>query len=111
MVNGSNVGTQAFCPYGITRSALTAVWMLPTNNVYGGWPRSGEIDIMESRGNDAFFCGGQPEGHQKAASTLHWGPDPGQNHYYQTTWPKYKKVHVRLTLCPYMTYVAFFWKG
>lgn len=25
-----------------------AFWMLPTNSVYGGWPRSGEIDIMES---------------------------------------------------------------
>tara|TARA_B100001540_G_scaffold180971_1_gene159636 strand:+ start:56 stop:1456 length:1401 start_codon:yes stop_codon:yes gene_type:complete len=24
-----------------------AIWMLPTYNVYGGWPSSGEIDIME----------------------------------------------------------------
>lgn len=24
-----------------------AIWMLPTMNVYGNWPRSGEIDIME----------------------------------------------------------------
>ena len=24
-----------------------AFWMLPTDNVYGGWPESGEIDIME----------------------------------------------------------------
>lgn len=27
-----------------------AFWMLPENNVYGGWPHSGEIDIMEARG-------------------------------------------------------------
>ena len=27
-----------------------AVWMLPTDNIYGGWPKSGEIDIMEHVG-------------------------------------------------------------
>jgi beta-glucanase (GH16 family) len=27
-----------------------AIWMLPSTNVYGGWPRSGEIDIMEYYG-------------------------------------------------------------
>ncbi|MFT6101285.1 MAG: beta-glucanase (GH16 family) [Arenicella sp.] len=25
-----------------------AIWMLPTDSVYGGWPSSGEIDIMEA---------------------------------------------------------------
>lgn len=29
-----------------------AIWMLPTENKYGGWPRSGEIDIMETVGYD-----------------------------------------------------------
>ena len=29
-----------------------AIWMMPESSVYGVWPRSGEIDIMESRGND-----------------------------------------------------------
>ena len=28
-----------------------ALWMLPVNDTYGPWPRSGEIDIMKSRGN------------------------------------------------------------
>ena len=28
-----------------------AIWMLPRYNEYGQWPASGEIDIMESRGN------------------------------------------------------------
>jgi len=27
-----------------------AFWMLPENNVFGGWPKSGEIDIMEHVG-------------------------------------------------------------
>lgn len=29
-----------------------AIWMLPTDNVYGGWPNSGEIDIMELVGHE-----------------------------------------------------------
>lgn len=29
-----------------------AAWMLPTDWVYGGWPRSGEIDIIEHVGYD-----------------------------------------------------------
>jgi beta-glucanase (GH16 family) len=28
-----------------------AIWMMPTMSVYGGWPKSGEIDIMEYVGN------------------------------------------------------------
>ena len=30
-----------------------AIWMLPSDWEYGGWPRSGEIDIMEHVGYDA----------------------------------------------------------
>ncbi|GFR79102.1 beta-1,3-glucan-binding protein [Elysia marginata] len=26
------------------------IWLMPKDNKYGAWPRSGEIDIMESRG-------------------------------------------------------------
>ena len=29
-----------------------AFWMMPNNSVYGGWPKSGEIDIVEHVGSD-----------------------------------------------------------
>lgn len=44
-----------------------AFWMLPQDNVYGGWPKSGELDIMENIGH-------QPA---RTYGTLHFGPGPG----------------------------------
>jgi beta-glucanase (GH16 family) len=40
---------RAKLPYG--NGTWPAIWMLPTTNAYGGWPRSGEIDIMEHVGS------------------------------------------------------------
>ena len=34
-----------------------AFWMMPTDNIYGGWAASGEIDIMESCNNMDFIGG------------------------------------------------------
>lgn len=40
-----------------------AFWMLPTDNAYGGWAASGEIDIMELVGHEP----------NKAHGTIHYG--------------------------------------
>ncbi|XP_063448889.1 beta-1,3-glucan-binding protein-like [Mytilus trossulus] len=52
-----------------------AIWMLPVWNAYGQWPASGEIDIMESRGNINYHDDkGVSQGHDSVGSTLHFGP-------------------------------------
>ena len=33
-----------------------ALWMLPVKETYGPWPASGEIDIVESRGNSINYA-------------------------------------------------------
>lgn len=58
-----------------------ALWMMPVNETYGKWPRSGEIDIMESRGNSPSYKTG---GINKFTSSLHWGPTTMLDRYYKT---------------------------
>lgn len=57
-----------------------AIWMMPEDDVYGTWPQSGEIDIMEARGNAAPFPGGR----NQVSSTLHWGPNQADDAYWRT---------------------------
>ncbi|KAK1749885.1 glycosyl hydrolase [Echria macrotheca] len=59
-----------------------AIWMMPEKSVYGEWPRSGEIDIMESRGNDFTYPQG---GRDVYSGALHWGPSPKSDSYWRTT--------------------------
>jgi beta-glucanase (GH16 family) len=58
-----------------------AIWMMPEDSVYGQWPKSGEIDIVESRGNDPATYGG---GRDTASSALHWGLTFGTDMFRQT---------------------------
>lgn len=51
-----------------------AIWMMPKHNVYGTWPASGEIDIVELRGNRNLYSGNVNVGTQQAGSTTHFGP-------------------------------------
>jgi beta-glucanase (GH16 family) len=66
-----------------------AVWMLPVNNTYGTWPASGEIDILESRGNKPGYIEG---GNDIISSTLHWGPDSSNDGWWRTN-VKRKALH------------------
>lgn len=73
----------------------SALWLMPRQSVYGEWPRflyknlkffktafnlhfhflrSGEIDLMESRGNRDLWGGDVHVGTQQVGSTLHYGP-------------------------------------
>jgi hypothetical protein len=58
-----------------------AMWLLPVHNAYGNWPASGEIDLLESRGNDASYPG---LGCNTFGSTLHWGYNWDANMYMLT---------------------------
>lgn len=40
-----------------------ALWMLPTDNAYGSWAASGEIDVLEARGQEP----------NKVSGTIHYG--------------------------------------
>ena len=55
-----------------TQALWPAFWMLPTDNVYGGWPSSGEIDVFE-------LIGSEPD---RAHGTVHFGPTPGAGHFW-----------------------------
>lgn len=56
-----------------------AIWFLPKNNAYGTWPASGEINLIESRGNRNLVKDGINVGVEQMGSTLHFGPYPSLN--------------------------------
>ena len=47
--------------------------MLPIDLEFGLWPTSGEVDIMESRGNLDYSEEGVQIGAQQVGCTLHYG--------------------------------------
>jgi len=54
------------------RGLWPAIWMLPTDSEFGGWAASGEIDIMEARGQEV----------DRVEGTLH----------YSSAWPNNRFV-------------------
>lgn len=65
---------------------MLAIWLRPRYNAYGEITASGEIDIMESRGNRQLILNGVNIGVNQAGSTLHWGADFTSNQYPRTHW-------------------------
>lgn len=59
------IDIRAILPKG--KGIWPAFWLLPQDNVYGTWPKSGEIDLMEAVGSEP----------NKVLGTLHYGPGPG----------------------------------
>lgn len=57
-----------------------AIWMLPVKSTYGEWPQSGEIDIVESRGNNYTYTQG---GNDIISSALHWGPNAANDAWWR----------------------------
>ncbi|PWN26714.1 concanavalin A-like lectin/glucanase [Jaminaea rosea] len=60
-----------------------ALWMMPQSSVYGTWPKSGEIDIFESRGN--LIKSKDDDTYNVMHSTLHWGLDSMTDRYLKTS--------------------------
>lgn len=62
-----------------------AVWMMPAGNHYGGWPRSGEIDILEgvNLGASCETCKGGV-GENRMISAIHFGDYAPKNKFRDT---------------------------
>ncbi len=69
-----------------------AIWMMPADDYYGGWPLSGEIDILEgvNLGASCTECKGKV-GENRMLSAVHFGNKA----------PKNEHVHKRVALPDY----------
>lgn len=56
-----------------------AIWLMPRDNVYGNWPLSGEIDLVEAHGNRELILDGVNIGVNTVGQTLHFGMDRTNN--------------------------------
>ncbi|MEE2002465.1 family 16 glycosylhydrolase [Alkalimonas sp. MEB108] len=65
------IEVRAKMPYG--QGSWPAIWMMPTDSVYGGWPKSGEIDIVEAVNLKVADEEGNIE--SRVHGTLHYGRD------------------------------------
>lgn len=65
----------------------TAIWLKPQKDEYGSWPSSGEIDIMEARGNKKLTtAAGVSQGIDTIGATLHFGLNSSFNIWRPTHW-------------------------
>jgi len=86
MIKFARIDIRAKLPKG--KGIWPAFWMMPQSSVFGGWPKSGELDIMEVVGHEP----------QKTHGTLHFGPGPGSTqlggNYSLSTGTFYDEFHV-----------------
>jgi len=68
---------RAQLPFG--QGSWPAFWMMPTDSVYGGWPKSGEIDILEAVNLKVVGEDGVAEAN--VHGTLHYGREWPNNVY------------------------------
>eukprot|EP00443_Scrippsiella_acuminata_P070494 CAMPEP_0115393064 /NCGR_PEP_ID=MMETSP0271-20121206/11551_1 /TAXON_ID=71861 /ORGANISM="Scrippsiella trochoidea, Strain CCMP3099" /LENGTH=420 /DNA_ID=CAMNT_0002816679 /DNA_START=57 /DNA_END=1319 /DNA_ORIENTATION=+ len=87
---GHRVDVRARLPNG--QGTWPAIWMLPVDNTYGGWPHSGEIDIMEAVGCSA----------DKVWGTVHTGT---YNHMHDSQ----AYNHKTLSVTEWHTYSIQWW--
>jgi len=87
-----------------------AIWMLPTDWSYGGWPESGEIDIMEHVGHDEGRVHGSvhTESYNHKKNTQKSGikmiDDANIFHLYSIEWSK-DKIDFFLDDIKYFTFL------
>jgi len=73
-----------------------ALWLLPRDSVYGGWAASGEIDIMEARGqltrkieSTLHHGSGWPNNVYTGSGPIEFGADLAEDfHVYTLTWER-----------------------
>jgi beta-glucanase (GH16 family) len=68
---------RAKMPFG--QGSFPAFWMMPSDDVYGGWPYSGEIDILETVNLKTVNEEGVVE--NNVHGTLHYGPNVADHAY------------------------------
>jgi len=69
----------------------SSLWLLPIEKIYGGWPASGEIDLMEIKGNTDYWDPAKDNKHvgvEHMGSTLHFGPSSVHDGWASATYSK-----------------------
>ena len=78
-----------------------AIWMMPQTNAYGGWPTSGEVDVLETVGQNTSLVQG----------STHSGPNPGQQNTQTRTLAQSGLTPVGFTTTDFHTYDLQWDKG
>lgn len=91
------VEVKALLPTG--KGMWPAIWLLSTDDTYGGWPNSGELDIMENVGHDPnkIHCNIHTEAYNHKNGTNKGNTvttsSPSQNwHIYSMEWDAEKVI-------------------